>query len=331
MTPLERWLSTATRGLSAESAERVRAEIQQHYDLTSEAGEDAIAVLGDPRAANRAYRKVLLTEREATMAATLTRPPLAGAALAIQIFRVSLVFLIAGGAFIRLISGTADSRLLVSAMIVFWFDTLFRKVYPPTTLERNHIYGYLLGPRMALFAGLGWWYHEWMPALTLGAGGFASEYYFHRIRTSVFRKLAAGQNYSLLPGEPRLTHMEAVFLRALDRDGPYDAIYGAVLVLMAVAMAAWQPATFAPMAAFVVMAHVTRTAIPFRTVAGSRRFRIAKWSVMAGAALLPVLRGARTPWTGAVLLVLLFVLFDLRSIALRRKVPVSEWPRKLYW
>ena len=55
----------ATRGLSAESAAQVRAEIQQHYDSACEAGDDAIAALGDPRAANRAYRKVLLTEQEA--------------------------------------------------------------------------------------------------------------------------------------------------------------------------------------------------------------------------------------------------------------------------
>ena len=73
MTPLEQWLSGATRGLSAESAAQVRAEIQQHYDAATEAGDDALAALGDPRVSNRAYRKVLLTEREARMAPVLTQ------------------------------------------------------------------------------------------------------------------------------------------------------------------------------------------------------------------------------------------------------------------
>ena len=57
----------------------MREEIQQHYDLAHEdsareAGGDALAALGDPRAANRAYRKVLLTEQEAMLAPTFTQP-----------------------------------------------------------------------------------------------------------------------------------------------------------------------------------------------------------------------------------------------------------------
>ena len=74
MTPIEQWLTDATKGLSEESAARVRAEIEQHHDSARETGDDAIAALGNPRAANRAYRKVLLTEREATMAPVLTQP-----------------------------------------------------------------------------------------------------------------------------------------------------------------------------------------------------------------------------------------------------------------
>ena len=44
-TPLEKWLSDATRGLSAESAAQVREEIQQHYDSACEAGGDAAEVM----------------------------------------------------------------------------------------------------------------------------------------------------------------------------------------------------------------------------------------------------------------------------------------------
>lgn len=64
---LEDWLSVATRGLSQKSVERVRAEIQQHCESASENGDYAIGALGDPKAANRAYCKVLLTEMEAKL------------------------------------------------------------------------------------------------------------------------------------------------------------------------------------------------------------------------------------------------------------------------
>ena len=60
MTLVEQWISDAARGLSPESVEQVRAEIEQHYDSARETGETddaAIAALGDARVANRAYRK----------------------------------------------------------------------------------------------------------------------------------------------------------------------------------------------------------------------------------------------------------------------------------
>jgi len=85
------------------------------------------------------------------------------------------------------------------------------------------------------------------------------------------------------------------------------------------------------MAVFVVAGHLTRRSVPFRTEERSRRFRIAKWTAMVVAALLPVLLRARIPWDGAFILALLFVLFDLRSISIRRKLPVAQWPKRLYW
>ena len=83
MTPLEKWLSGAAHGLSTESAARVRAEIQEHYqsayeaalaDGTSSQEADLIAVaaLGDARSANRQYRRVLLTKGEAKLLHLLT-------------------------------------------------------------------------------------------------------------------------------------------------------------------------------------------------------------------------------------------------------------------
>src|SRR5579864_8319640 len=74
MTRLESWLTDATRGLSKDSAAQVRTEIGEHYesslrhDVTpDEADRIAVSALGDAKIANRQYRKVLLTSREATM------------------------------------------------------------------------------------------------------------------------------------------------------------------------------------------------------------------------------------------------------------------------
>ncbi|HZD30430.1 MAG TPA: hypothetical protein VE779_02100 [Candidatus Angelobacter sp.] len=77
-TELDRWVTEATRCLSADAAGQVRAEIQEHYDstreaaigggaLAGEADRAALAALGDARSANRGYRKVLLTTREARL------------------------------------------------------------------------------------------------------------------------------------------------------------------------------------------------------------------------------------------------------------------------
>ena len=78
MTEFYNWLNEATRKLSKESAEQVRIEIRAHFDSAREeaieAGrspEDAdrlaLAALGNARAANIEYRKVLLTSDEAKL------------------------------------------------------------------------------------------------------------------------------------------------------------------------------------------------------------------------------------------------------------------------
>jgi hypothetical protein len=78
MTSLERWLRQATRCLAQESAEQVQREIREHHDAEREAAKSrganaeeadrlAMAALGDAKAANRQYRKVLLTAVEMRM------------------------------------------------------------------------------------------------------------------------------------------------------------------------------------------------------------------------------------------------------------------------
>ena len=83
MQELEQWLEVATRGLCDSAAARVRAEIGEHYlsaiESASSAGVDlldaerrALGALGEAKLANRQYRRVLLTEREARTLSRLT-------------------------------------------------------------------------------------------------------------------------------------------------------------------------------------------------------------------------------------------------------------------
>jgi hypothetical protein len=85
---LNGWLARATRGLSKESAARVREEIGAHFAAAREAalahgaGPDeaargALRALGDARAVSRAYRRTLLTAWDARLLARLERawPP----------------------------------------------------------------------------------------------------------------------------------------------------------------------------------------------------------------------------------------------------------------
>lgn len=325
MTPIEQWLADATRGLSAESAAQVRAEIEQHYDSACEAGDDAIAALGNPRAANRAYRKVLLTEREAMMAPALAEPgPL-------RLPRVLSAALPAAAAW--LLPRKFHVPGLWPVAIVLCCGALLQVLFRPTTIGRTRIYGYAVAVREIVLVALVRWYGGgWDWALSFVAGLVAYDCFDLRYRLSILRKLAAGQTWSLLPEEPRLTHIEAILLRTLNQEPVRSEIVaGTVGVIMAVGMAVWAPATFAPMAIFWVAAHVTWRTIPFHTEQASRWFRIARWTAMAIAALLPVLYGARTPWIGAALLAWIFVLFDMRSISIRRKLPVEHWPKRLYW
>ena len=78
MTRLDVWLERATRRLAGNSAAKVRAEIQEHYESArdaairdgesaDEADRRAVNALGEAAAANCEHRKVLLTSAEARM------------------------------------------------------------------------------------------------------------------------------------------------------------------------------------------------------------------------------------------------------------------------
>lgn len=324
MTPLEQWISGATRGLSAESAARVREEIQQHYDSACEAGGDALAALGDPRTANRAYRKVLLTEQEALLAPALTQPKRPGA----QRILLSATLL---AALVWLQVGKQHAPGFWPIGIAIFWTVPLRWFLPLTTLERSRIYFYVHVLRSIAVVGVAWWYEGWMGALLLGVLCFLFDYFSNYRRLLIFRKLAAGQSYSLLPEEPQLTHLEAIWLRTLEKGSPHENVSVAVLFLMLTAMAVWQPATFSPMAVWMAAGFLAGRTLPIYTEQRSRWFRIAKWTAMGAAAVLPVALGARVPEISPVFLTFFFYLFDVKSISLRRKLPVAEWPKRLYW
>lgn len=84
MMSLQQWLSIATRRLSTGAVLQVEAEITSHYDSAleaaladglsdAEAAARALESLGDPKSANREYRRVLLTNLEVTWLANFTR------------------------------------------------------------------------------------------------------------------------------------------------------------------------------------------------------------------------------------------------------------------
>jgi hypothetical protein len=180
-TSLDQWLSDATRDLTEESAAQVRAEIQQHYDSACEAGQDALAGLGDPRAANRAYRKVLLTVREARMAPVFTqgkRPSI------LKILHSSLKLAIP----IWWLSRWHDGSGWPITISIFC-TTPLEWFFFPTTLERTHIYLYVRALRNILAIGVAWWYASWMSALVLGAALVYYDYFTIHTRLSIFRKL----------------------------------------------------------------------------------------------------------------------------------------------
>jgi hypothetical protein len=333
VTPVDQWLADATRGLSAESAARVRAEIQQHYDLAHEdsareSGGDAADVmraLGDPRTANHAYRKVLLTEQEAMMAPALT-----------QRKRPTLRNILLGSALLAPVvwaeAGKHHDPGFWPLMIAIFCTLPLAWFLPPTTLERSRIHVYVSGVRVILVVGVFCWYHGWIGALSIGSVIVSFEYFFTYRRMSIFCKLAAGQTYSLLPEEPQLTHLEAMHLRTLCKGGgTAENVTVTLLFVMLTGMTVWQPATFAPMAIWTGAGYVTRRTLPIYTEARSRWLRIARWATMAAAAVLPPLYGARKPWLGAILLAWFFMLLDTPGISLRRKLPIAEWPKRLYW
>jgi hypothetical protein len=144
---LEAWLAKATRHLSADSARRVRAEIREHYETARESaissGQDAgsadrtvLAALGDAKAANREYRKVLLTSAEAKLlrdAAWEARAVCSRRWLKRLVPAAPVALLLAAAASF-VIGAVAEARILLAGAIGlgFFLTAPFLPLYTPS-------------------------------------------------------------------------------------------------------------------------------------------------------------------------------------------------------
>jgi hypothetical protein len=157
MTRLDSWLKQATRYLSKDSVAQVRTEIQEHYESAREAAmarpggvtpEEAdrlaLAALGDAKAANRQYRKVLLTSTEAKMLrdANWEARAVCSRAWLKWLFRaMSVTALLAGTAFFFTGSPLLAWTLLAGGIAIgLLFTAPFLPVYTPS---RGRVFRYV--------------------------------------------------------------------------------------------------------------------------------------------------------------------------------------------
>lgn len=165
---LERWMDRASKGLSLDSRRQVWAEIRAHYEsaceeaLAAGAGEQeadraAVESLGDAAAANRAYRKVLLTSADAALLRETGCSILSGSRgwpwlLPALIVIAAIRFFATGDAYFgwTLLTGASGMALLLSA---FWL--------PVFTLKRGRIFRMFrwlwLAAILALTMKGSWW------------------------------------------------------------------------------------------------------------------------------------------------------------------------------
>jgi hypothetical protein len=204
MRGLDLWLKQATRGLSAESSARVLVEIHQHYESARDAAIEsgvpadqaepaALAALGDAGAANREYRKVLLTSAEARLLreghwearAVCSRPQVRA------LSRWVPAAMVAAAAILFAFGDAGTARILLVAGIGFGFLLLAPRL-PVFTPSRSRIVRYakwitLAAMPVAAF-GQDWVKYSWLAIACLWPVAWV-EWTRHSIR----RKLPAAQ------------------------------------------------------------------------------------------------------------------------------------------
>jgi len=322
VTPLDQWLEVATRDLAPESAKQVRAEIEQHCDPAQGDGAVNVAALGDPELANRAYRRVLLTQREALMVPVLLKKRNRGQVVIL----VSVLIVLIGFLGRRFLP---HSPLQWISWVLIWADLPIRVFFPANTEDRSRRFLLWSVTRIVLITAL--ITRDVGLAGGLVAPALAFFAYLDYQRWTIFRKLAGGRTPVLPPtANPSLTPVEAIFLNTL-RNGDPSQPYAVPLVFaMLAGMTYWLPATFGPLMVIMAASFFLPRLLPVYTPERSRSYRLAKWIGFALAAVLPLVLGARVPWIGAIFILFVFWMFETKRIALRRKLPIEEWPRELY-
>jgi hypothetical protein len=198
MTPLDNWLSAATHGLSAESTAQVRAEIREHYQSGYEAALDlgvpspeaeltAVTALGDPISANRQYRRVLLTAREANVLFYMTFDssclPAPRVTAGKWLARMLVAEAVAG---IALASWKDPTGWYLGAVLV---GLLLAGLLPVDTLARGRTYRWAKWTALIGGAALtGWYGTPWAPLAVLLVSA-----HFDYFRMSIRRKLPVNQ------------------------------------------------------------------------------------------------------------------------------------------
>jgi hypothetical protein len=202
MTPLDTWLAKATDGLSAESAAQVRAEIGEHYQSAHQAAVNlgaspreadvmAVAALGDAKSANRQYRRVLLTLREAKLLEAMNverGAPAVGPhpTLARWAARILMAEAVAG----LLFAAAKDHAWSYFAMALagMWVASRFAPVRTPS---RSRVYRVAKWAALLGAVTLVGWYGSgpWW----VGMGALVAAGYWEYVRMSIRRKLPVAQ------------------------------------------------------------------------------------------------------------------------------------------
>jgi hypothetical protein len=333
MTPaadFESWLSRATRKLAPDGVERIRAEIGEHYQSALASGrtpEQAIAALGKPKAANRAYRKVFLTKSEARMAHTFTKPNTLFGCLVALALMSALRYVLPS-----LFTWTIVALYLLHSALNFF--------YPPRNQEqsRKHLVVWsVVGSAVVL------WFVRGELAGIIGA--VSCTVYLNYKRWVIFRKLggkpAPVPAPRLLPGEPGLTCCEAMSLRWM---WPQELILRVILfpfIALMVLGSIFVPLLAGPFTALFALRFILPCVISFYTPARHRWYVKTKRTLLALGVILPPFQflmpmppGKHLP-IALVLSVmvfpfLVFFVAEWPKISLRRKLPVEEWPKALY-
>jgi hypothetical protein len=337
---IEKWLTIATRDLSDDAVERIGAENTEHYRSILDSGrtpEAALASLGDPKMANRQYRRVYLTRKEADVAGALANPKESlKQAISHDLRYLVLLVLLLG------LVAQKGVSLWGLLSVLFWLRTPLDVFYPPTTKERcrNHLWIFigriLLSVSFFAYikpaAGLVW--------LVIWAPLVMSSYQYRRWK--VVRKLASTpEGIPVVPAAPALTYLESRMLQSLRRRRARDYAWIALVFLVAALLV---PLVGGPLLLALSFEYLVPRFVSIRTPERGRLFRRIKWYLLALTALAPacyvifgnpdpdldglkILAGASIE---AYLILLAYAVREPVLIQLRNKLPFDQWPERLH-